>query len=222
MRKKTCRIADTGPGLMRGKGFFLSLFLIFISLKSTQVKDFLRINDDLWEKWINVIWSARTRWPIRMHWFAWTNGLIRTDIHWYASQRSTITLIWITRILRWFDWASTHRNALQLIGQVSDFLSPFLRGKKETTYIVFGAPTPSKSIDFDVRRNGGEIVFFFPHSDWIEQQLNWFESKTWEIKIYFKILSKKCYVTSRHVTSSTRIDLKIWENRVLSFYPLNF
>ena len=79
---------------------------------------------------------------------AWTNGLIRTDIHWYASQRSTITLAWITRTLRWSDWASTHRNALQLIGQVSDFLSPFLRGKKGKTYFVFRAPSPTCFIVF--------------------------------------------------------------------------
>ena len=184
---------------------------------------FLRINDDLWEKWINVIWSARTHWPIRMHWFAWTNGLIRTDIHWYASQRSTITLTWITRILRWFDWASTHRNALQLIGQVSDFFCLHFWEVKKKQLILFSGPLPLPNrLILMFEETEGKLFFFFPHSDWIEQQLNWFESKTWEIKIYFKILSKKCYVTSRHVTSSTRIDLKIWENRVLSFYPLNF
>ena len=88
---------------------------------------------------------------------------------------------------------------MKLIGQVSDFLSPFLRGKKETTYIVFGAPTPSKSIDFDVRRNGGEIVFFFLIL--IELNSSSIDLRVKREKSKFILRFCQRNVTSRHVMS---------------------
>ena len=146
-----------------------------------------------------------------------------TDLHgqtdWYAlistDMRRSVAPSWIMRTLRWFDWASTHRNALQLIGQVSDFLSPFLRGKKETTYIVFGAPTPSKSIDFDVRRNRGEIVFFFLIL--IELNSSSIDLRVKREKSKFILRFCQRNVTSRHVVSR-RVLALIWKFGRIEFF----